>query len=438
MDKRHKDQPTLSDLALAEHVLVGALLEGVREAHEAFDDVAAAIASLDRRIARQLDLILHHPTLQALEARWRGLHWLSTVATEDRRVRVQMLSISQEDLLMDFEDAPRIERAGLYSLLHTGEFGSFGGTPFGLVMADFTFGPSPQDMGLLSECFTTAAAAHAPFVATVDPVLVGAEPVHELGDAGVIGEQQQLEVHEAARVRWQALRQKPEARHCALVLGRVLLRMPYTADDDGHDERIDCPEDLLWGSAMLAVGIRLAASFEETGWGLRLPGAVPFAPELQDITPLEAVLADEQRAALAHLGIMTLKPSTEGEGALVAETPCLLDPSTANDPRNAELPSLLVATRIGQMIKVLHRENIGCWKDRFSVSTGLQRWLSDYVVGARQPGGFAIGWRPFYEAHIEVQDTGPRGYRFELALKPNWAERGGPLTITLEGKLQKD
>ncbi len=426
-----REQAARADQSSAERQLVGALLEGVREAHQAFDDVAAAITSLDERIGRQLDLILHHPTLQALEARWRGLYWLATTATKDRRVRVEMLNCSKEDLLIDFEDSAEVACSGLYRMLYTAEYGGWGGTPYSFVMADYAFAPSKRDMRLLSECLVVAAACHAPFVASASPALLGVESLWDLGD------QQQLELSEAGQARWQELRREGEARHGALFLGRVLLRAPYGSEEGSYRERISGPEDLLWGSAAVAVGVRLAASHELAGGGLQLAGAVT-PPGTQGITPLEVVLSEEQRARLADLGISTLKPRPDAEGAELIEAPSLLAPSAGKDPRDAQLGILLLVARVGQLMKVMQREKIGSWKNHLEIQQALHKWLLGFVVGVRRPGRFGAGWRPFCEARLEIHDLGRRGYRFELGLTPNWAERGGPFTITLEGKLDKE
>ena len=417
----------------AERRLLAALLEGVPEAHRALVDVDDAIASIDRRLARQLDPILHHPALQQLEAMWRGLHWLACAAGEaGAGVEVQMLVCSQEDLLQDFEDTPTVVRSGLFQQLYQAVYGRPAARPHGLVMAGYTFGPNKRDQRLLAACAEVAAAAHAPFVAAAAPSWVG------VGELAEIPQDQGIDVEAEHAPAWEQLRKNPTSRHAVLVLGGVLLRLPHGwAGETSLREQIDSPADLVWGNGALALGVRLAASHAEVRWGLRIAGPLS-PPGLDGVDPLEIVLSDEQQSGLARRGLVTLRPRDDSEGAELVALPTLSAPGSFKDGRNAQLPNVLVASRIAQCLKVMHREYRADWSDAATVATRLQSWLSGHVVGTMAPGGFVAGWRPFTQADIDVHDGGAHHYRFELTLVPNWAERGGSFEITLEGRLEKD
>ena len=64
------------------------------------------IAELDSRLGQQLDEILHHPQLQALEASWRGLKSLVDRTDFGENIHLRVLNVTTQELLADFDDAP--------------------------------------------------------------------------------------------------------------------------------------------------------------------------------------------------------------------------------------------------------------------------------------------------------------------------------------------
>ena len=119
--------------------------------------VDALIAEIDMKLSRQIDEILHHPTFQKLESAWRGLKFLVDRCDFRENIKVELLDCSKEDLLADFEDAPEVPKSGLYRIVYSAEFGQFGGKPVGAMVANYEFGPGPQDIALLQKCAAVAA-----------------------------------------------------------------------------------------------------------------------------------------------------------------------------------------------------------------------------------------------------------------------------------------
>src|SRR5207248_3134144 len=111
--------------------------------------VDAMIAEIDQKLSRQIDQILHNPKFQQLESAWRGLKFSIDRVDFRENCKVEMLNVSKEDLLMDFEDSPEIPKSGLYKLVYSAEYGQFGGKPYGLLVGNYDFGPGPQDIALL-------------------------------------------------------------------------------------------------------------------------------------------------------------------------------------------------------------------------------------------------------------------------------------------------
>ncbi|MCW5210526.1 type VI secretion system contractile sheath large subunit, partial [Desulfobulbus sp. N3] len=138
------------------------------------------IAELDKKIGLQVDAILHHPDLQRLESAWRSMKYLVDNTDFRENVKLEMVNISKEDLLDDFEDAPEIPKSGLYKTAYTAEYGQFGGQPYAAMIGNYDFGPGPQDIKLLQNIASVAAMAHAPFIAAAGPQFFNVEDFNEL------------------------------------------------------------------------------------------------------------------------------------------------------------------------------------------------------------------------------------------------------------------
>lgn len=80
------------------------------------------IALLDMQISRQLDVVMHHPDFQRVESTWRGVKSLIDQTDFRQNVRIELLDISKDHLVQDFEDAPEIAQSGLYLHTYTQEY----------------------------------------------------------------------------------------------------------------------------------------------------------------------------------------------------------------------------------------------------------------------------------------------------------------------------
>jgi hypothetical protein len=74
------------------------------------------IASLDAQISQQLDAVMHHPDFQRVESTWRGVKSLIDQTDFRQNVRIELLDISKDHLVQDFEDAPEIAQAAYMSM----------------------------------------------------------------------------------------------------------------------------------------------------------------------------------------------------------------------------------------------------------------------------------------------------------------------------------
>src|SRR5262245_5482358 len=135
--------------------------------------VDALIAEIDQKLSQQIDEILHNPRFQKLESAWRGLKFVVDRTDFRENIKLELLNCSKEDLLADFEYAPAVPESGLHKLVYSATYGQFGGGPYGAIIANYEFGPSPQDIALLQKCASVAATSHAPFMAAAGPQFFG-------------------------------------------------------------------------------------------------------------------------------------------------------------------------------------------------------------------------------------------------------------------------
>ena len=107
------------------------------------------IAEIDQKMSRQLDQIMHNPAFQKMESAWRGLRFVIDRTDFRENIKIDLINVSKEDLLNDFVDSPEVPKSGLYKLVYTREYGTFGGNPVGAMIANYEFGPGSQDVALL-------------------------------------------------------------------------------------------------------------------------------------------------------------------------------------------------------------------------------------------------------------------------------------------------
>lgn len=427
--------------------------------------VDSMIAEIDKRISVQLNEVLHHPKLQELESSWRSLRYLVDQADFRENVRIEVMNCSKDDLLEDFEDASDITKSGLYRIAYSAEYGTFGGSPFGMMLSTYSFGPGPQDVLLLQKCASVAAMAHAPFIGNTAPSMFGCESYEELTklkDLQAIFEGPQY-------ARWNSFRDSDDARNIGLCMPRFLLRLPYGPDTTpskrfhfredviGHHERY------LWGPSSFAFAARVADSFAKWRWcpniiGPQSGGAVENLPlhqyeamgEIQTKCPTEVQLTERREYELSEQGFIGLTFRKGSDNAAFFSANSVQRPKLfGNTPEGKEaevnyrlgtqLPYLFIVTRLAHYLKVLQREQIGSWKERPDLERELNNWIRQYVADMDNPAASVRSRKPLRQARIVVEDVPgqPGWYRCGLHVRPHFKYMGASFTLSLVGKLDK-
>src|SRR5262249_12734752 len=160
--------------------------------------------------------------------------------------------VSKRDLFKDLEKAVEFDQSALFKKVYEEEYGTLGGHPFGMMVGDYAFDYTSEDVSLLKMISGVAAQSHAPFVATSSPKMFKFDDFTELGVprdltkifAGV------------EYAPWKSFRESEDSRYCALTLPHVLARLPYgqefkKVDAFNFEEMVDgkSHDKYLWMSA---------------------------------------------------------------------------------------------------------------------------------------------------------------------------------------------
>ena len=449
------------------HAFIAELIQPKREGEKVDKAlVDAMIAVIDQKLSRQSDEILREPQFQALESAWRGLKFVIDRVNFRENVKVEMVNISKEDLLMDFEDSPEIPKSGLYRLVYSAEFGQFGGKPYGLLVGNYDFGPGPQDIALLQNCAAVAAMAHAPFISSAGPQFFGLDSYTDLANMKDL----KATFEGPQYTKWQAFRESEDARYVGLAMPRFLLRLPYGQNTRpvkafNYDESvIGKHQKYLWGNSAFAFATRVADSFAQYRWcpniiGPQAGGTVEDLPlhqyeamgEIQTKIPTEVLLTERREYELSEEGFIGLTFRKDSDNA------CFFSANSAQkaksfgqsaEGRDAELnyrlgtqlPYLFITCRLAHYIKVLQREQIGSWKERADLERELNKWIGQYVADQDVVSPAVRGRRPLRNAQISVEDIpGNAGwYKVDMKVRPHFKYMGASFTLGLVGKLDKE
>ena len=215
--------------------------------------VRQLVSAVDAAIGDAMRSLLHDAAFQRLEATWRGVQWLLASAAEiEEDLQVFLLHLTREDLRVYARPGGTLEPRL--------EAGDPDGTPWSLILGDFAFGPSEDDVDALRNVAALATALETPFVAAAHGALVGCVDVRVQADP-----RSWTALPSDAAQRWTELRTMPGSRFLGLTWPRFLLRLPYGKKSDPLEtfEFDEIPpahahEDYLWGNGAFAAALTMA------------------------------------------------------------------------------------------------------------------------------------------------------------------------------------
>ena len=413
------------------------------------DSIRDCIAKMDRLLEKQLNAILHHPEFQQLESTWRSLHFLVFSFKKSRRLMIRGLNIHRNELLRDFEMAVDFDKSKLFKLVYEEEFGTFGGTPFGLLIGDMAFSHSPQDLFLLEALSKVASASHAVFLSGVAPKLLDIDHFTELSiprEWKRIFERKEL-------VRWHSLRKREDFRYVALTLPRFVLRAAYGLTTgrekpgplNFEEQTVDARSQYyLWGNAAFLLAQRICIAFLQDGWRAdfhgMLSGRVEQTPQLRYDTlnhtknTAEVIITDEMERQLSREGLLSICRNRRDNVPVVLSTQTVYQPRffkgkpaiSENDRIAARLPHVLNACRFAHYFKAILRDKIGKFINRAEIEKYLNDWLRQFVISDSTADTRIKHLKPLKESRVEVIETPrkPGKYILIANIRPHYQLEG--------------
>jgi len=431
--------------------------------------LGADVAALDALLGRQIDAILHAPGFQRLEGLWRALHACVDQAAEASRdsgarggVQVRFLAATRRDIERDLFNALEFDQSALWRKIYEDEFGTPGGTPYGLLVADYDIGVSAPDVSLLTSLAEVASAAFAPLLVTPSLEQLAYD---SMGHSCVLQWLRDLRTLPDF-VKWRALRDREESRFVALPLPHLLGRLPYDGgfnaasgfaqeeatwaergfrycegvDGHGHGHQ-------LWVSGVWAVAEVVIREFGRSGWFANISGGggagrddwgtvsfpvetfVGFAGSGTSRGPARLYLDQNEEVALEEGGFIPLAASDADDRPLLHSSQTLHRPerfdlpaATANAKVSAMLRYILCASRVAHYIKVIARNKIGSTADAAGLERFLNNWVNSYVTPDDQAAPQVRARLPLRAANVQVRaEVGaPGSFRMIMHLQPHF------------------
>jgi type VI secretion system protein ImpC len=448
---------TLAQQALANTTLVS---------DDALRSIEAMIAAIDRKLTEQVNLILHHEDFQGLESAWRGLHYLVNNTETDETLKIKVFNVSKKELgktLKKFRGTAW-DQSPIFKKVYEEEYGQFGGEPYGLLVGDYYFDHSPQDVQLLGDIAAVAAGAHAPFIAAAAPTVMQMDSWSELSNprdlTKIFGTPEYAS--------WRSLRESEDSRYVGLAMPRYLSRLPYGAkteqvEEFAFEEDTSAPEsaNYTWSNAAYAMATNITRAFKLYGWttqirGIESGGAVEALPTHTFPTddggvamqcPTEIAISDRREAELAKNGFMPLVHKKNSDFAAFIGAQSLQKPQEYDDPAAtananlaARLPYLFATCRFAHYLKCMVRDKIGSSMTRSQLETWLGQWLMRYVDFS--PGSSTDEYKaehPLAEGKVVIEESeeNPGYYNAKFYLKPHYQLEGVNVSLRLVSRMPK-
>lgn len=389
--------------------------------------VSRWIADIDEQISQLLHEILVHPDFQGLKSSWYGLRYL-VEATSTTSVCVRLLDVSYAELLRDVDFSIEFDQSNLFHKIYSQEFGTAGGTPYGVVLCDHRVNLEQSAslntyISYLQHLAQVGAAAFCPFILAAPPALLDLEGFDQLsGRINLDTTYRQLKF-----IKWQRFRSHPDTRFIGMALPRVLIDTPvHLRSDKGFviSEALATrsADSFTWMSPVYSLGRTLAHCYDATGWlaeicGVKAHGATANESasgfsSLVDLFPClqtEKLVHDELSQSLADFGFISLTSTTNSAKTVVYSAPSMHNPPGYDDVAAqhnaryaAQLQYVLCVSRFSHYLKILMRDKVGSFTSVDECQAYLKNWLLNYVMSTSDASEHLLAKYPLREAQVSV------------------------------------
>ena len=420
---------------------------------DAIQTIGDIIAEIDKKLSKQINLVLHHEKFQKLESAWRGLHYLVRNTEQDDDLEVNVFNISQDELTSTLTAARFLDagwdRSPIFKKIYDAEYSMHGGKPFGCIVGDYYFDHRSAHVKTLGQMAKIAAGSHAPFIAGTSPSILGLKKswteFHGKHDPA-----EMFSLPEYAA--WKALRETPDAKYLGLALPRFLGRelwgakgMPAKGFTFEEDIQANDHEQFLWVNAAYAMAANITRSFKYYGWcsqitGVEAGGLVEGLPTPmfstgaggQDMKcPTEIAVEDRRLHRMENAGFMPLSHRKNTNkaaffGAQSVYLPKEFDnpDATSSERLSARLPYLFAACRFAHYLKTMVRDKLQTFKEQEDMQMWLHNWINqNYVLGnPRSASDDEKAKRPlaFAQVVVEAIEGDPGAYKAHFHIRPHF------------------
>ena len=185
----------------------------------------------------------------------------------DTTLQLVLYDISAEELAADLSSTDDLQETGLYRLLVEQPSMDANQGALSVLLGHYVFDETPPHAELLGRMAQIAAAANAPFVASISK--------------HVLERSKKEQPHPLVAEAWTGLKELPEAKYLGLTVPRFMLRMPYGKKSDPVDPfefeeftRQSGVSGMLWGNGVLLVGLMLGDTYRQQGLAKMQIGSV--------------------------------------------------------------------------------------------------------------------------------------------------------------------
>lgn len=431
------------------------VLAGVRDLGQLRRLLDREVAEIDEVLSKSCNAIMHHQRFLALEASWRGVHWLTASLSADGLTMIKLLDCRWTELARDLERAADFDQSSLFDMIYNQEFGMPGGVPYSLLVGLYEVQHRPtadrttDDVAVMRRLSAVAAAAFSPVMLGVRSAMLGADTFGELERRANIAST----FRAAEYGRFNSFRALSDSRFIGLVCPRVLLRSPYRERATGDCgfrfvEDIDAAgSNQVWGVGSLAMAQVCLRAFNDYRWLAAIRGTVEDelaggvvidlptpdfetdAPGTICKFPLEVNVTELLERDLADAGFICIRRCKDTPYVAVSNLPSAHRPkgaylseiARANEQLGAMTNYVLCVARFAHYIKVMAREWIGSYISAEDCERRLGVWLDGYCSTGDDMSYEQRARYPLQSARVRVQPVTGQPGSFECVahLKPH-------------------
>lgn len=390
------------------------------------------ISKISCLLNQQLNLIIHHPRFQKLEASWRGVKLLVAFTKQNKVIKLKMLNLTAKELSKDVGNATDPEQTYLFQKVYTQEFDVPGGEPYGILLGDYAFNHKPSNeikdsISLLKVLGQICTAAFCPFVSAISASHFGVNRFSEYPQHANL----QKLFKQTEYDRWKSLHEDEATRFISLMLPKFMIRKPYDTNYEKKSrffsETVKTTENILWANPAYLMGCSVIECFIDTGWFGKLRGyhlnldghQTPFSGRLHQLTDpnlsmpkciTELQITDDFERNISNEGYTCLKDNPWQQRMNIFNCPSLYigqsynsNIATANLKISGMMHYVLCVSRFAHYVKVIARDKIGSFVNAKSCEASLNKWLHQYTTSSSTSSPNMLARFPLSAASVQIQ-----------------------------------